>query len=41
LQRLVKILFEIASARIEDAESEIHCVDGRHFIRRLTGRELE
>ena len=40
-KRFIKILLEIASARIENAEPEVGCVSGRHSIGRLIRSELE
>src|SRR5438270_13180198 len=39
--RFVKILFEIAPAGIEDAQTKIRCVGRRHSIRRQRRQEME
>ena len=39
--RLVEILFEVMSVRIEDAESKIALVVGRHSILDLMFRAME
>src|SRR5438128_10938484 len=39
--RFVKILLEVPSARIEDAQLKISCVGRRHSIDRLIGLEME